>query len=494
MSSSFQKRLQIRKKEFKKKMSHESSRNKRYRLQVQISKNKRESTLQKKRNMDQVTQIRNTLNTKNLTLEEKISNIPDLVELLGDNEQSKQLDAVLEIVNLLTIEENPPIAEIVDSGAIPKLINFLKFTKDTEIKFNSAWAITNITTGNTKEISVLIDNEIIPVLVEIIKSEGDKITIQAVWALGNIASDSIKNRNIIIDHFLIDVFVDIIENTQNIYLLKKTIWAASNIVRKTPIPDFESIKNIVPIFYHLVFSEEIEIVKNACQAISSLFTISNPQISKLITLDFCKYLVALLKSSKSLILPVLRIFGNIVVGSDEVTQCVVESGFFPVIYKFLEKKPRSIRYEICYTLSNICLGTDGQRESLINANLIPILMDIGENDVQFVKKEAIWTLVNICLKGTDQQKIKLLSLGVLSVFVSGLKSIHTDSLISQILLAIKSLFHTNLEENENIQYQPKLIIKQFEQIGGLEIIEKLLDDGNEEISTKAKIINETFFN
>ncbi|KAJ6242957.1 importin alpha [Anaeramoeba flamelloides] len=258
------------------------------------------------------------------------------------------------------------------------------------------------------------------------------------------------------------------------------------------MPDFESIKNIVPIFYHLVFSEEIEIVKNACQAISSLFTISNPQISKLITLDFCKYLVALLKSSKSLILPVLRTFGNIVAGSDEATQCVIESGFFPVIYKFLEKKPRSIRYEICYTLSNICLGTNEQRESLINENLIPILIDIGKNDVQFVKKEAIWTLVNICLKGTDKQKIKLVSLGVLSVFVSGLKSIHADPLISKILLAIKALFNTNLEGNENIQYQPKLIIKEFEQIGGLEIIEKLLDDENEEISTKAKIINENF--
>ncbi|KAJ6242959.1 importin subunit alpha-1b [Anaeramoeba flamelloides] len=134
MSSPFQKRLQMRKKEFKKKMSFESSRNKRYRLQVQISKNKREATLQKKRNMDKVTQIRHTLNTENLTLEEKISNIPNLVKLLDDNEQSKQLDAVLEIVNLLTIEQNPPISEIVYSGAIPKLINFLKFTKDTEIK------------------------------------------------------------------------------------------------------------------------------------------------------------------------------------------------------------------------------------------------------------------------------------------------------------------------------------------------------------------------
>lgn len=74
--------------------------------------------------------------------------------------------------------------------------------------------------------------------------------------------------------------------------------------------------------------------------------------------------------------PALRSLGNIVTGTDEQTQCVLNAGaltMFPVLLRHCKPK---IQKEAAWTVSNITAGRDSQIQEVINAGLIPILVEI----------------------------------------------------------------------------------------------------------------------
>ena len=59
---------------------------------------------------------------------------------------------------LLSIERNPPIAEVIAAGAIPRLVQFLQCYDNLELVFEAAWALTNISSGTSEHTRVVIDN------------------------------------------------------------------------------------------------------------------------------------------------------------------------------------------------------------------------------------------------------------------------------------------------------------------------------------------------
>lgn len=74
--------------------------------------------------------------------------------------------------------------------------------------------------------------------------------------------------------------------------------------------------------------------------------------------------------------PALRAIGNIVTGTDEQTQAVLDSGALNMFHQLLRHKKANIQKEAAWTLSNITAGKDGQIQEVINAGLVPYLVDM----------------------------------------------------------------------------------------------------------------------
>ena len=118
--------------------------------------------------------------------------------VMSDDPQG-QLEATTQIRKLCSIERNPPIQRIIDTGVVPRFVEFLQREENTSLQFEAAWALTNIVSGTSAHVQVVIEHRAIPILVHLLQSPNDDVREQAVWALGNIAADSPQCRDLVLE-------------------------------------------------------------------------------------------------------------------------------------------------------------------------------------------------------------------------------------------------------------------------------------------------------
>lgn len=95
--------------------------------------------------------------------------------------------------------------------------------------------------------------------------------------------------------------------------------------------------------------------------------------------------------------PSLRAIGNIVTGTDEQTQIVIDSGALSVFPSLLSHHKSNIQKEAAWTMSNITAGRQDQIQRVVDHGLVPyligILRKVNKNYIYSVEAFAIATTV-----------------------------------------------------------------------------------------------------
>lgn len=68
----------------------------------------------------------------------------------------------------------------------------------------------------------------------------------------------------------------------------------------------------------------------------------------------------------SVLMPCLRIIGNIVTGTEEQTQQVIDMDIIPKLFILLDHEKTTVRKECCWILSNITAGSSIQIGSVFS--------------------------------------------------------------------------------------------------------------------------------
>ena len=119
----------------KKTATADELRRKREATTVQIRKDKKDESIQKRRRdvggtsglsadqkdgrrSDQVGALPDP------ALKVKLDSLPEDMELLLSDDPAEQLEATTRFRKLLSIERNPPIAEVIAAGAVPRLVQY----------------------------------------------------------------------------------------------------------------------------------------------------------------------------------------------------------------------------------------------------------------------------------------------------------------------------------------------------------------------------------
>merc|ERR1719428_235489 len=298
--------------------------------------------------------------------------IPGLTQQVMSEDPTLQFSATQQYRKLLSIEQNPPIQEVIQAGVVPRFVQFLKEINRPDLQFEAAWVLTNIASGTAEQTRVVVEQGALPIFVQLLQSPNDDVREQAVWALGNIAGDPPNFRDLVLQSGGLDSIIAVLNSSEKMSMTRNATWALSNLCRGKPAPPLEWIAQAFGTLASLIYHADVEVLTDACWALSYLSDGPNERINAVIQAGVCRRLVELLTHTSPLVqTPALRAVGNIVTGDDAQTQVILQSQALPSLLKLLSHAKKAIRKESCWTISNITAGSRAQIQEVIASGLFP---------------------------------------------------------------------------------------------------------------------------
>jgi len=379
------------------------------------------------------------------------------------------------------------VKAVIDSGILPRFVQFLGRQEKPELQFEAAWALTNV--ASTEHTSVVVDMGVIPQLSVLLRSPNPDVREQSLWCLGNIAGDCIEYRDAILrtpgalDNLLLNI-----NHPQNKNMLRNATWALSNFARGKPAPSLDVLAPAIPVVAQLLTSTDEEVITDACWTMSYISDGEDSRVKAVVDAGVTPHLVHLLNHpNDTVITPALRSIGNLVSGRDEETEAVIQAGALASLVALLRSSRRNIRKEACWALSNVAAGTNAQVQALLTTNnSVTSLLENLEKGEWAVQKEATWAICNIVTSATTPQIRTLVQMRTIEVLCTVLDK-HNAGVVEVVLDALAKILRVG-EADDNQEFADKV-----EECGGLDLIEALQDHENDRIYQKAASLLTTYF-
>lgn len=462
---------------------------------VEIRKNRREESLQKKRREGLQAQQQTAPSLHSSAVEKKLEHLPSMIGGVYSDDNNLQLEATTQFRKLLSIERSPPIEEVIQSGVVPRFVEFLMREDFPQLQFEAAWALTNIASGTSENTKVVVDHGAVPIFVKLLASPSDDVREQAVWALGNVAGDSPKCRDLVLANGALLPLLAQLNEHAKLSMLRNATWTLSNFCRGKPQPSFDQVRPALPALERLIHSNDEEVLTDACWALSYLSDGTNDKIQAVIEAGVCPRLVELLlHPSPSVLIPALRTVGNIVTGDDLQTQCIINHQALPCLLNLLTGNyKKSIKKEACWTISNITAGNKEQIQAVIEANIIAPLVHLLQNAEFDIKKEAAWAISNATSGGSHEQIKFLVCQGCIKPLCD-LLICPDPRIVTVCLEGLENILKVGeAEKNLGGTGDVNLYAQMIDDAEGLEKIENLQSHDNNEIYEKAVKLLETYW-
>eukprot|EP00064_Thunnus_orientalis_P004031 superscaffoldBa00000353_g4042 len=446
----------------------ETMRRQRTEVVVELRKNKRDEHLLKRRNVPhedicedsdvdgdfrstKENSVTGTFMLPNHWLKEVIDHVQNtsleaIVQNATSDNQGVQLSAVQAARKLLSSDRNPPIDDLIKSGILPILVHCLDRDDNPSLQFEAAWALTNIASGTSEQTQAVVQSNAVPLFLRLLHSPHQNVCEQAVWALGNIIGDGPQCRDYVISLGVVKPLLSFISPSIPITFLRNVTWVMVNLCRhKDPPPPMETIQEILPALCVLIHHTDVSTAA-------------------------------------------LRAVGNIVTGTDEQTQVVLNCDALSHFPALLTHPKEKINKEAVWFLSNITAGNQQQVQAVIDAKLVPMIIHLLDKvNVSSSFYYCICVKYSLMMYDTfvEQQVAHLIEKQVIPPFCN-LLTVKDAQVVQVVLDGLSNILKMADDEAETIA-------NLIEECGGLEKVEQLQNHENEDIYKLAYEIIDQFF-
>eukprot|EP01065_Artemidia_motanka_P042291 TRINITY_DN563_c0_g5_i1.p1 TRINITY_DN563_c0_g5~~TRINITY_DN563_c0_g5_i1.p1 ORF type:complete len:555 (+),score=65.96 TRINITY_DN563_c0_g5_i1:64-1728(+) len=337
-------------------------------------------------------------------LGEVIGSEEDAKSLLLDMKNPQHVPTVTasmrNVRKTLSRERDPPVAQIIESGVVPVLVEAIRQGADKGLQFEAAWCLTNICSGESDHCMHVVDAGAVPRFVMQLQCGHVDIVEQAVWALSNIAGDSVHLRDVVLRAGAMGHVVEAVEqHSGRLSLLRNAMWSVSNLVRGKPKPETDDLHIAIACALRYADHSDSEV---QIDALWSLAYATECEEGADLCIDemrgaqkglhtFAHYL----QPTQQQRMPVLRWLGSFASGRPDQTQVVVESDVLTSLEGLTRDSKQSVRKEVFWTLSNVAAGTPAQQTYLLGLPYLPPALLAAVQESTTVAEEASYVIANL---------------------------------------------------------------------------------------------------
>jgi importin subunit alpha-6/7 len=193
---------------------------------------------------------------------------------------------IVKVVHRLLVEDTerdrPIIRKVVESGIVPKIVEFLTWDESPDLQIEVARVITEVAMGPPEQTeAVAVESGAIPPLGGLIigSFRHDDVRKHAALALGNSALCSPLCRDLVLEAGAAGPIVELLSeevvlashnnnNNNNRPLLRRTAWALACICSDGP--DFDRVRPALPVLEKLLHHPDRKVVEEACWTFDDL--------------------------------------------------------------------------------------------------------------------------------------------------------------------------------------------------------------------------------
>ncbi|CAJ0573317.1 unnamed protein product, partial [Mesorhabditis spiculigera] len=487
-------------KQYKNVAKHEDMRRRRTECSVELRKQKRDETMMKRRNLvddesdDEASEApeAGALKDDQKTARALLS-FEEVIKILTNNPSLEDMRRCFESVRRsLSKSKDPPIDSTIESGLLQALVQALA-VEDDKIRFEAAWALTNIVSGTSRQTYAAVQAGATRPLVELMLSPNLALSEQCLWAVANIIGDSAQLRDQVIDSRGAEVLVHLVQNIadMDVSFVRTLAWAFSNMCRhKTPNAPLPILRELAQGLRILLTHDDKTVRQDSCWAASYLTDGPDEQIQIAVEAGLPSLVKGMLSDNDGVLAPALRVLGNMATGNDQLTQYVVDLGVLDLLPRLVERtKSTTIVKECCWLISNIIAGTQAQIQAVIDANLLPLVVQVMATGDFKCQLESSWVISNLAQGGSSEQIMQLWQVEAIAPLCGLLKQTNVE-MIANVLDSLYALLTT-----VSTCYPQRLdmVRESIEENSGLDHLEGLQEHESERIYQGAyKIIQEFF--
>eukprot|EP00357_Protocruzia_adherens_P002483 CAMPEP_0115012118 /NCGR_PEP_ID=MMETSP0216-20121206/24509_1 /TAXON_ID=223996 /ORGANISM="Protocruzia adherens, Strain Boccale" /LENGTH=532 /DNA_ID=CAMNT_0002381039 /DNA_START=309 /DNA_END=1907 /DNA_ORIENTATION=+ len=511
MSDEVEVNFDTRRQKFKSGLNVAEAKKKRDEMTEQLRKQKKDNTLNLKRRLVNVLNPDSDL-VRDESQNQILNNMPvtgakpDLVatfqnilsvldlSLINDPKNENNFHAVQAFRKYLSTEDEPPIKEVIASGAVPMLIKVLAADGNPALQYEASWALTNLASASERELGILLGHDLVGEFMKLLNSSHDELKEQALWGLGNIAGENPDCRDMLLQRGMVGCLLKILNEKVKLSILRIVAWCFSNLSRGKPEPPLNQVSVFIPYIARLLQVDDTEVLTDSCWALSYISDMGNEANQELLNNGCAEPLIKLLTHEDYHIqVPALRACGNIITGLDKHTQTMLNFGVLSQLSHLIGGKKKNLKKEALWTLSNIAAGTATQVTMLLqNRDILLNLRGCCKHPDVDVSREAVWTFSNIFSGAQIEQIDRLIEMEILEDFDTALTSQDIKTVVVT-LEGLESILKKGDEFMRLTGQTKNIYAMKIDARGLLEKIEELQEHKNNEIYQKSLTLIEKYY-